>query len=97
MFCVDWYSPFKIMGFIVIIFIIILYLQGIVHRDIKPGNFLFSRKVNKGYLIDFNLAMVSDTSISKLCIYTYIYVCIYICIYLFIYLFFFLLFIQDIF
>ena len=44
MFCVDWYSPFKIMGFIVIIFIIILYLQGIVHRDVKPGNFLFLAK-----------------------------------------------------
>ena len=53
------------MGLIVIIFIIILDLQGIVHRDVKPGNFLFSRKVNKGYLIDFNLAMVSDASISN--------------------------------
>lgn len=29
-----------------------------MHRDVKPGNFLFSRKQNKGYLIDFNLAMV---------------------------------------
>ncbi|XP_073020704.1 uncharacterized protein [Primulina eburnea] len=34
-----------------------LHVQGIVHRDVKPGNFLFSRKVNKGYLIDFNLAL----------------------------------------
>lgn len=34
------------------------YFQGVVHRDVKPGNFLFSRKLNKGYLIDFNLAMV---------------------------------------
>lgn len=39
----------------------ILYMQGIVHRDVKPGNFLFSCKAVKGYLIDFNLAMVSDT------------------------------------
>lgn len=29
------------------------------HRDIKPGNFLFTCKTNKGYLIDFNLAKVS--------------------------------------
>lgn len=42
----------------------LFHLQGIVHRDVKPGNFLFNRKACKGYLIDFNLAMVS-------CIYVY--------------------------
>ncbi|KAI3940366.1 hypothetical protein MKW98_024773 [Papaver atlanticum] len=34
-----------------------LHKQCVVHRDVKPGNFLFSRKLIKGYLIDFNLAM----------------------------------------
>ncbi|KAL8152191.1 hypothetical protein V2J09_009951 [Rumex salicifolius] len=33
-----------------------LHKQGVVHRDVKPGNFLFSRKTGVGYIIDFNLA-----------------------------------------
>lgn len=45
-------------------------LQGIVHRDVKPGNFLFSRKANKGYLIDFNLAMVSYSCLVILVFYS---------------------------
>lgn len=31
---------------------------GIVHRDVKPGNFLFSRKEKKGTLIDFGCAEI---------------------------------------
>jgi serine/threonine protein kinase len=34
-----------------------------VHRDVKPGNFLFSRDQIKGYLIDFNLANVSACTV----------------------------------
>jgi cell division control protein 7 len=29
---------------------------GIFHRDIKPGNFLYSRAQKRGVLVDFGLA-----------------------------------------
>ena len=33
-----------------------LYLHWVAHGDVKLGNFIFSWKLNKGYLIDFNPA-----------------------------------------
>ncbi|CAO3665499.1 unnamed protein product [Rhizopus stolonifer] len=32
--------------------------KGIIHRDIKPGNFLYNKKRKKGYIGDFGLAQV---------------------------------------
>lgn len=33
--------------------------KGIIHRDVKPGNFLYNRRTKTGYLGDFGLAQVS--------------------------------------
>ncbi|CAM6127383.1 unnamed protein product [Calypogeia fissa] len=33
-----------------------LHKERILHLDVKPGNFLFSRSTNRGCLVDFNLA-----------------------------------------
>lgn len=35
--------------------------QGIMHRDVKPGNFLYNCKTKKGYLADYGLAKKSST------------------------------------
>ena len=34
----------------------ILESYGIIHRDVKPGNFLYSTKTNRGVLVDFGLS-----------------------------------------
>ena len=34
----------------------VLESYGIIHRDVKPANFLYSSKTNKGVLIDFGLS-----------------------------------------
>jgi cell division control protein 7 len=34
--------------------------SGIMHRDVKPGNFLYSTKTKRGYLADFGLAQQSS-------------------------------------
>lgn len=36
-----------------------VHSHGVMHRDIKPGNFLFDRKGKKFLLVDFGLAQVS--------------------------------------
>lgn len=33
--------------------------KGIIHRDIKPGNFLYNKKRKEGYIGDFGLAQVN--------------------------------------
>lgn len=37
-----------------------LHEQNILHRDVKPNNFLYNRRKRTGYLIDFGLAEVKE-------------------------------------
>eukprot|EP00764_Aduncisulcus_paluster_P003571 gnl/Carplike_NY0171/1555_a2109_748.p1 GENE.gnl/Carplike_NY0171/1555_a2109_748~~gnl/Carplike_NY0171/1555_a2109_748.p1 ORF type:complete len:410 (+),score=68.53 gnl/Carplike_NY0171/1555_a2109_748:68-1297(+) len=56
--CLRLYSPLDIYHYIKSLLIALkeCEYQKIIHRDVKPGNFLFSRKSRTGLLIDFGLA-----------------------------------------
>ncbi|CAD8199665.1 unnamed protein product [Paramecium pentaurelia] len=44
----------------------VLKLNGIYHRDVKPGNFLYNPKTGKGILIDYGLSEIDRSFVAKL-------------------------------
>ena len=43
-----------------------LHSRGVVHRDVKPGNFLYSRSQKQGVIIDFGLAEIDPNFMKKI-------------------------------
>ncbi|CAD8108892.1 unnamed protein product [Paramecium sonneborni] len=44
----------------------VLKQNGIYHRDVKPGNFLYNPKTGKGILIDYGLSEIDRSFVAKL-------------------------------
>ncbi|OAG30972.1 cell division control protein 7 [Nematocida displodere] len=42
-----------------------VHAQDIIHRDIKPGNFLYDARQKKGYLIDFGLSQRAEKKVEE--------------------------------
>ena len=46
--------------------LLVLKQNGIYHRDVKPGNFLYNPETKKGILIDFGLSEIDKSFVSSL-------------------------------
>jgi cell division control protein 7 len=44
----------------------VLKSNGILHRDVKPGNFLYNPQTQKGILIDYGLSEIDKKYVERL-------------------------------